>query len=146
MWYPLPPMTHQMSRIEKSEIFLLKPHLWSPKDLPTQFFCSAVFQGSYTCICNSNFWPNEVILTLRGRKVRKSKVKCGQNVRNFQNLLEVLTWHENNSVGQFRCETEIHEFFFTFDPFFPLMGIEILIAKYRQMTPQSTRNRMYTKQ
>ena len=24
-------------------IFLLKPHLLSPKDLPTQFFCSAVF-------------------------------------------------------------------------------------------------------
>ena len=54
----------------------------------------------------------------------------------------MLKWHETNSVGQLRCENEIHELFFPFDPFFPEMRIEILIAKYRQMTPQSTRNRM----
>ena len=73
----------------------------------------------------------------------ESKVKnVVKIIENFQNRLEVLKWHENNSVGQFRCENEIHELFFPFDPFFPKMGIEILIAKYRQMTPQSTRNRM----
>ena len=60
-------------------------------------------------------------------------------IEKFQNRLEVLKWHETNSVGQLRCENEIHLLFL---PFFPKMGIEILIAKYRQMTPQSTPNRM----
>ena len=73
----------------------------------------------------------------------KSKVKnVVKIIEKFQNRLEVLKWHENNSLGQFRCENEFHELFFPFDPFFPLMGTEILITKYRQMTPQSTRNRM----
>ena len=54
----------------------------------------------------------------------------------------MLKWHENYIVGKFRGEYEIHDLFFPFGPFFPKMGIEILIAKYRQMTPQSTRNRM----
>ena len=80
--------------------------------------------------------------TLRGRKVRKSKVKCGKNDRKFQNLLEVLKWHENNSAGEFRGENQIHELFSPFDLLSPQMDIEIFISKYRQMTPQSTRNRM----
>ena len=30
--------------------------------------------------------------------------KCGQNYQNLPNLLEVLRWHDNNSVGQFKSE------------------------------------------
>ena len=55
----------------------------------------------------------------------------------------MLKWHENNSIGKFRGENEIHERFFPFDPFSPRMEVEIFIAEYRQMTPQSTRNRMW---
>ena len=47
-------------------------------------------------------------------------------------------WYENNNIG----ENEIHELFFSFNPFLLLMKIEIFIAKYRQLTPKSTRNRM----
>ena len=78
-------------------------------------FCSAVFKGSNTCICNSNFWPNGVIPTLRGRKVRYKMWS------KFQNCLEVLKWHEYDSVGEVRCENEIHDFF-PFDPFFSQNG------------------------
>ena len=105
-------------------------------------FCLAVFSCSITCICNSDFLPNDVIPTFRGRKRLKSEVKCGHNYRKFKNLLEVLKWHKNNSVGQFRCENEIHELFSLLTPFSPVMEIEIFIVIYRQMAPQSTRNRI----
>ena len=48
------------------------------------------------------------------------KKKCGKIIEKFQNLLEVLKWHENNRVGEFRGVNEIHELFFPFDPSFPL--------------------------
>ena len=54
----------------------------------------------------------------------------------------MLKWHENRSIGKFRGENEIHELFFPFDPPFPLNGDGDFFAEYRQMTPQSTRNRM----
>ena len=54
----------------------------------------------------------------------ESKVKnVVKIIEKFQNRLEVLKWHENNSVGQFRCENEIHELFFSLlTPFFPKWG------------------------
>ena len=55
----------------------------------------------------------------------------------------MLKWHENDSVGKFRGEDDLHELFFPLDPFSSLMDIEIFIGKYRQMTPQSTRNHFY---
>ena len=48
--------------------------------------------------------------------------KSGQNDRNFQNLLKVPKWYENNSVGEFLGENEIYETFFPFDSLFPLNG------------------------
>ena len=66
------------------------------------------------------FGPTGVIPTLRGRKSEKVRKKCGQNERKFQNLLEVLNWHGNSSVGEFRGENEIHELFIPFDSLFPL--------------------------
>ena len=47
----------------------------------------------------------------------------------FQNRLEVLKWHENNSVGEFGCENEIHELFFPFDPPVPLNGYRDLYCQ-----------------
>ena len=38
----------------------------------------------------------------------------------FQNRLEVLNWHDHNSVGEFWCENEIYELLFPFWPPFPL--------------------------
>ena len=49
--------------------------------------------------------------------------------------------HENKSVGQLRGENEIYELFTYFDPLSSYIDIWIFIAKYSQMTPQSTRNR-----
>ena len=51
----------------------------------------------------------------------------------------MLKWHENNSLGIFRGENEIYEHVSLLTP---CMDIEIFIAIYRQMTPQSIRNRM----
>ena len=74
-----------------------------PKGIPnTIVFCLAGLGWSNTCFYNSIVRPNEVILTLRGRKRLKSKVKCGQNYQKFQNLLETLKWHEHINVSQFR--------------------------------------------
>ena len=69
-------------------------------------------------------------------KGSKVSLKCGKNYRGFSNRLEVLRWHENNSVVQFRGINEVHEFL-------PPNGNWNFIAKYRQMTPRSTRKRMY---
>ena len=62
-------------------------------------------------------------------------------------------WHENNSVGQLRCDNEIHEFFFPFDPF--LCSAGRVLSEYHSHTPGSflelgppcveTNARFYTK-
>ena len=71
-------------------------------------------------------------------KGRKNALKYGQNYRRFQNLLEVHTWHEHKSVGQFQGKMQ-DQLFSPFWPLFPYIVIRIFIAKYMQMTPQSTR-------
>ena len=49
---------------------------------------------------------------------------------------------ESLVVGEVCDGNEIDDFSLL-TPFSPKMEIEIFIAKYRQMTPQSTRNRMW---
>ena len=61
----------------------------------------------------------------------------------IENLLEVLMWREDSSVGPFRGENEIHGLFPHFDPLSPHIDIWIFIAKYRQITSQSTLHRMW---
>ena len=73
------------------------------------FLLRYVFGCLNTCMLNSNFWHIGVILNSRSRKGRKSKVKCSENYRKFQNLLKEPKWHENSSVGQCRSENENHE-------------------------------------
>ena len=51
-----------------------------------------------------------------------------KNWRKFQNLLEVLKWHENNSVGEFRGENEIQELFFPFESFSPKWTSRFLLS------------------
>ena len=58
----------------KIVFFVFKPHQWSSKELPI-VFCLAVIRWWNTCTDNSNFWPNGVIPTLRGRKRLKIRVK-----------------------------------------------------------------------
>ena len=72
----------------------------------------------------------------------KSKVKnVVKIIEKFKNRLEVLKWHENNTVGPFRGENEIHIFSF-FILLSPKMDTGVFIDKYRQVNAQSTRNRL----
>ena len=59
------------------------------------------------------------------KSAKKYGKKCGQNDRKFQNLLEVLKWHENNSVGKFRGKNEL---FPPFEPFYPKWTIRFLLS------------------
>ena len=85
-------------KCRKLKNYRFKRHKWSPKDLPTPLFTAQLCSVGQI-LCNSYIWPNGVIPTLRDRKLRKSKVKCGQNYRKFRNLLEAHKWHENQSIG-----------------------------------------------
>ena len=59
MWYSLPPVTHQMSKIEKSENFcFFKSVLWSPKDLPNHFFLYDPV-GPKIWIASTSIWSQE---------------------------------------------------------------------------------------
>ena len=61
-------------KIENFSFF--KPHVWSPKDLQTQLFSTQLWLREQILVFAIQiFMPNRVIPTLRGRKVRKSKVK-----------------------------------------------------------------------
>ena len=55
------------------------------------------------------------------KSAKKYGKKCGRNDRKVQNFLEVLKWDENNSVGKFRRENEIHGLFYLLTPLFPLI-------------------------
>ena len=97
---------------------------WSPRIEPKEVanpidFYLIVYDWSNTCIYISNFWPNPVKPSLSNRKNMKSKVKWGQNYRKFQNLLEMVHWHESHSIGQYRVGNEIHKLCFPFWPPFP---------------------------
>ena len=91
--YVVPPSPYDSSNVESRKIgtiFFLNPIYWALRTCQPNFVCSAVYYGSNNCICNSNFWPNGVIPTLRGRKVWKSKVnnvvKMRGTSRSFWNL------------------------------------------------------------
>ena len=48
-------------------------------------------------------------------------LKCGPNYRKFQNLLEVHIWNQNQRVGQFGGENQIHEFYPILTPLAPIL-------------------------
>ena len=134
---------YDSSNVETRKIgqfFPLRTWIFPPKDLPTQIFQLSCILGITLLYLQFKFLAKRGHTNFEGSKSKvRNVVKI---IEKIQNRLEVLKWHEKNSVGQFGCENKFMNFFFPFDPFFPKMGIEILIAKYRQMTPQSTRNRM----
>ena len=109
------PSLYDSSNVETrkiGQIFPFKPHLLSPKDLSTQFFLLSCILGIKLLYLQFK------VLAKRGHthfEGSKSKVKnLVKIIEKFKNRLEVLKWHGNNSVGQFRCENEIHELFFPF--------------------------------
>ena len=59
-----------------------------------------------------NFLAQRGHTHFEGRTRLKSKRKMWSKL---QNLLEMVQWHENNSVGQYPGENKIYKLFFPFD-------------------------------
>ena len=104
MWYLLPPMTHQMSKIQKSENFsFFKPHLWSPKDLRTLLFSAQLCEkGQILAFAFQIFDPTEsypIKLVLMNILTRP-EFNHSNLYKYFKLLIVRSTKHETNSVKQ----------------------------------------------